>query len=366
MIDSLILQRVIPTYRVNVFRNLQSINPRILMVIGEDVPNSKVKNAKDLRGINLKKMKTVHFNILGRTLTWHIGLFFFFLRTKPKRIVCEAESHVIGYVTAVFYKLLFDRKVKLGYWCFIRIPGKEYDSKSLAERFKKYMRGFFDHFFLYHNYGKMGLIELGYEPEKISVVTNVGRVEKFKSLSESKIPKQTARELLNLPDDITLLFLGALDPNKDPMKLIDIQRFADFGVNLIFLGGGPRLKEIQSLAETTNSILAPGHIAEGLSDYLSAVDLLVVPSRGGVIISELLGFGIPVLVHQADGVERDIIQNGVNGYLLPDNNTSTFVSYITRAKKELIGSTIPEIQFDSMSMAKAVCDGLKRMSVEND
>lgn len=365
-VDSLILQRIIPVYRANVFRNVQSLKPEVMMVIGEDVPNSKVKNANELTGINYTQLKTVHFNILGRTLTWHRGLFSLLRKTKPKRIVCEAESHILGYATALFYRLFFNRKVKLGYWAFVRIPGREYNQNSLSQWFKKFMRGFFDHFFVYHNYGKQGLVELGFNPEKITVVTNVGRVEKFKKMAEAKISKAEARKRLNLPHEITLLFLGALDPNKDPLKLIEIQKLADFGVNLMFLGRGPCLDEIQALAKTNNAILAPGHVNERFSDYLSAVDLLVVPGRGGVVISEMLGFGIPALVHQADGVEFDIIEEGINGYLLPDNDTSTFVEYITRARTELIGRPMPEVLFDSMSMARAVSDGLELMSKTNN
>ena len=228
----LILQRVCAPYRIKFFAEFQKIMTNSTLIIGEDIPNSKVKNSQDLEDLNFIKLKTKHISFFGRILTFHKGLLSQFRKNKPDIIICEAESHVIGYLTAIIYKIFFNNKVKLGYWCFIALPGRVYNKYNPKELFKRNIRKLFDHFFLYHSYGKNKLLEMGINEDQITIVTNVGNTQRFNDLSKQKTEKSLAKKKLNLENECTLLFLGTLDENKRPEKLIEIMLSINKNVSL--------------------------------------------------------------------------------------------------------------------------------------
>ena len=354
----LILQRVCAPYRIKFFAEFQKIMTNSTLIIGEDIPNSKVKNSQDLEDLNFIKLKTKHISFFGRILTFHKGLLSQFRKNKPDIIICEAESHVIGYLTAIIYKIFFNNKVKLGYWCFIALPGRVYNKYNPKELFKRNIRKLFDHFFLYHSYGKNKLLEMGINEDQITIVTNVGNTKRFNDLSKQKTEKSLAKKKLNLENECTLLFLGTLDENKRPEKLIEIMLSIDIKTNVIFLGDGPLYEELKSL--NYKNVLVPGHVKSNIKSFLSAVDIMIVPGRGGMNISESLAFGLPVIVHQADGIEYDLIKNGRNGFIIEDSKITTYCYHIKEIMNEKF-EFINEVNFNARTMAIDMAKGCEKI-----
>ena len=123
------------------------------------------------------------------------------------------------------------------------------------------------------------------------------------------------------------MYLGSLDQNKKPIKLLDIYKKYPGSLNLIFLGEGELIHELKQLSFQKN-ILIPGFIKNGIENYLSAGDIMVVLGRGGVNISESLAFGIPVVVHQADGIEYDLIQDYNNGIIVKEGSPDSLLKQL--------------------------------------
>ncbi len=356
----IILQRVCPTYRLETFIHFQEKCTNSLIIIGDNIPNSKVKNTPNLSMLKHIKLRTRHLSFFGRIFTIHYNLLATLIKNKPDIIICEAESHLIGYLTALLYKLIFDKKIKLGYWCYIGIPGRNYKKYSFVEIFKKNIRNYFDHFFLYHNFGKKLLLSSAVDPKNISVITNVGNTKKFIELSKLRIAKIKAKKELGLENNVTLLFIGALDENKKPTKLFEIKESLRININLIFLGKGPMLDEIIDLKNGKSDVLVPGHVNSNIELYLSASDIVIVPGRGGINISESLAFGLPVIVHQADGIEYDLITNGENGFILPNDNTETYCTAIANIISDDFNFTNTN-HFSSETMAQSLIEGCNKM-----
>lgn len=333
-----ILQRVCPSYRIPLFRKLgETPGIDFKLLIGEDLPESKVKSSPDLSSLKIEKLKTRFIGWKGRVLPWHCGLIKTLRAFKPPVIICEAESHFLGYLQAIAYKVLFDRQVKLIYWCFIALPGES--KKAFYVRWiKKVTRSFFDAFLLYASFGKKVLVEEGYPAEKIFVATNVGAVEKFTALAENlKDTPQTAREKLGLPEQFTVLYLGTLDANKRPELLLDLGlRYKNHAAcNFVLLGGGPLLEPLRQRVSTEKleHVFLPGLVREGLPLYLRAADVLLIPGRGGIIISEAMAFGVPVIVHQADGTEFDLLQQGKTGLIVERGECQDFFQALEVLRK---------------------------------
>ncbi|MDG2266178.1 MAG: glycosyltransferase, partial [Candidatus Marinimicrobia bacterium] len=166
-----------------------------------------------------------------------------------------------------------------------------------------------------------------------------------------------AKQKLNLDNICTLLFIGSLEKNKKPNKLIEIMNSIDIEVNVIFLGVGTLYSELKDL--NNKNIITPGYVNSNIELYLSASDIVIVPGRAGMNISESLAFGLPVIVHQADGIEYDLIKNGENGFIIPDDKIETYCFFIKEIMNENFEFT-NDINYNANTMAMSMANGCKK------
>lgn len=373
-----ILQRVCTSYRVPLFQELSTdkdIDFRLF--IGRDVPKSKVKNAPDLKGINIIKLKSVFIKLRGHFFPIHTNLIKKLYEFNPDVIICEGESNIFGYFQAILYKFLFNREVKLVHWCFIALPGEDLSKKLIIGHLKAFFRKFFNAFLVYSSYSKMRLIQLGdVSEEKIFVATNVGNVEKMvKAYEKIDTSKSISRERLNLTDNFTVLYLGTLDENKKPNLILEIAKIdAMSEFNFVIAGEGILYDQLKSdiISNQLKNVHLVGKITNDLYQYLNTADLLIIPGRGGIVISEALAFGFPVLVHQADGTEYDLIINGETGLILNRGDIEDFkngilyFSNLTLEQKDSMSDTCRKLvtdKFNSVNMInqiKVMCNKLRK------
>lgn len=326
--EIVIIQRICPNYKLDLFRKIQEKNRNTVLIIGDSIPNSKLTNSSRINEINFIKLRSFTFKFFGRHVVVKPGLLATLIKLRPKIIICESESHPLGYLTALFYKMIIKKKTRLIKWGIFLMPGKK-EKKFLLDLYKYLVYKNFDHFFLYHTFGKKKLLDLNVPSIKQTVVLNVGRVEYFKKLKEKKIGKNNARNYLDIPNRITLIYMGALEKVKGVDLLVELAK-ADL-YNIIVLGNGPEFKNLKSVP----GILAPGHVSNPneLINYLCAADIGIVPGRGGVVISELLSFGIPMIVHQADGVEYDLIDSIYKGKIIDFANVENVIDAVNQIKQ---------------------------------
>ncbi len=71
----LILQRVIPSYHVELFKRVTSLENIICkIIIGTDTSKLKAKNASNLNGIDYEILPSKIISLLGRKIAYHKGL----------------------------------------------------------------------------------------------------------------------------------------------------------------------------------------------------------------------------------------------------------------------------------------------------
>lgn len=323
-----ILQRVCPQYRLGLFRKISAIpGLQVRLFLGEDVPNSKVRSASDISGIDSRKLSTRFIQFGARVLPWHRGLFRALEEFQPDVVLCEGESNFLGYIQALWYRRRHPR-VALIHWGGGGLPGDLVRPQSPKSRFKYFFQKKFDGFLVYSSFNKDWLVEMGHAPEKVVVATNVAdtrsHLERAVEMQESP---SLARAKLGLPERFTVLYAGAMDANKRPDLLLDLAKLTDSEqYNYVLLGSGAMLDQLRFRAETEalNNVFLPGRVNEELQLYYRASDVLIVPGRGGMVISEAMAWSLPVIVHEADGTEHDLVRDGETGFRLTQGDITDF------------------------------------------
>jgi glycosyltransferase involved in cell wall biosynthesis len=121
-----------------------------------------------------------------------------------------------------------------------------------------------------------------------------------------------------------VLFAGKLIPSKQPLALL--KAFAELGVKntaLVIVGQGPELEAMQAWTaqhpEATVRFLPFANQSEMPARYAMA-DLFVLPSIGpyetwGLAVNEAMHLGVPCLVSDQVGSQRDLVTDGETGWV---------------------------------------------------
>lgn len=140
--------------------------------------------------------------------------------------------------------------------------------------------------------------------------------------------QDAARELraqLRLPPDHqVILFAGKLVPEKQPAELLAaFLALRDSRATLVFVGEGPEKPALLATARAGGP--APVHFLpfanqSEMPARLLLADLFVLPSRGvfetwGLAVNEAMHLGVPALVSDRVGCQRDLVSPGETGWV---------------------------------------------------
>jgi len=324
-----ILARVCPEYRLDTFTKLLESNEfNFKIFIGEDQPNSKVRSALDLSKINYIQMQTKFIKFFNRMFYIHVGLKEELEKFKPNVILCEGESNLISYIRAIFYKAKHN-DVRLIHWSLGGLPGK---SSIIADFLKGLLHRNFDAFLTYSSYGKLRMIGLGHKETSIFVATNVCNTEKhLRDAEKFNITKTEARKKLGLDDKFTVLYVGTIDKNKKLISTLQVAKKTDQKrYNYLIVGEGREINVLKSFAKRNNlqNVIFAGKVTKDIGLYYHASDVLFLPGRGGMVISEAMCYGVPVMVHEADGTEFDLVVDKKTGYHVKSGSVDRYVEIL--------------------------------------
>jgi glycosyltransferase involved in cell wall biosynthesis len=123
-------------------------------------------------------------------------------------------------------------------------------------------------------------------------------------------------------DTLIIGFSGRLSAEKAPEVFIEVAKLCGDIPDICFVmtGGGPMASEISALAQKIPSQIkfVYAGLVDDVDEYLALYDVLVLPSRidgRPLVVMEALACGVPVIASNV-GALSDLIEDGVNGYLL--------------------------------------------------
>jgi glycosyltransferase involved in cell wall biosynthesis len=340
-----VLQRVLPRYRVSLFKALSNaLDGSLRIFIGEDIKNSKVRSTNDFEGLDVVKLPTRHFVVRKRCLTNHFGLIAALKAFRPKVIVCEGESNILNYAKVLLYFRIFSPNTALVHWSLGGVPG-EGAVQGLKRLLKLVLLSRFDSYIVYSSFGREALIRLGCDPKRITVAVNVSdTTTHLQAARRFGVNKAALRAELGLPNIFTAIYVGDFSKDKRVEVLLEVAaRTTSESFNFLLIGDGQELETIREIIKERNlkNIFLPGRVSwEAIARYYLLSNVFILPGRGGMVISEAMAFGLPVLVHRADGTEFDLVQDNITGLRLKNGDVDEILLALEKFR------TNPQMEID--------------------
>lgn len=136
---------------------------------------------------------------------------------------------------------------------------------------------------------------------------------------------EVLRKSLNIQSsDKVILYVGALIKRKKVDFLIkSFKKMAkkDPKVCLIIVGDGNERQSLEKLARELDipRVIFVGNKTDDVYKYFSMCNVFVLPGLGGLAINDAMICRKPVICSCADGSEKDLIEDGVTGYIIPES-----------------------------------------------
>ncbi|KYO66927.1 glycosyltransferase family 4 protein [Thermovenabulum gondwanense] len=170
--------------------------------------------------------------------------------------------------------------------------------------------------------------------ENVFKVHGVG-VELDKYYKDETVRFETRKKLGLNKDDICILTVAELIKNKNHKQLIDAMKIINKNnVFVFFAGNGEYEKVLKKYASENNldyKIKFLGY-RKDIPELLSASDIFCLMSyREGLprCIMEAMAAGKPVVATNVRG-NRDLVKNGINGFLVPVNDVNSTAEAINK------------------------------------
>jgi len=153
-----------------------------------------------------------------------------------------------------------------------------------------------------------------------------------------------------------LVFIGRLNPQKDPLFLLEaVALLLRLPWELTFIGDGPLMDRLQGKIAANglqDKVRSTGWLdAVEVHRVMAGADILCMPSQSEglpVAAIEALRHGLAILATDIPGL-RDVVDDGINGYLVPPGSVEAFAHKL----QWLIESDATLIAMKHASWAKA-------------
>jgi glycosyltransferase involved in cell wall biosynthesis len=320
--------RVLQHWRTPVFRRLASWPGfRFMALHGGDFPGTKAVNGKQLSGFEHRELATLRFDLarddnaipmpLCPTLPWHLW------RERPDVILTEGGSNLFNNFLTYAYAAL--TRTPIVWWTLGELRGEQALSRT-QRLFRWLVRQMELRATALLGYSSVAIEYFdrqGYPKERQFRAVNCVDTDKVMEETRKALPRVDAlRKQYDLEGKRVLLFVGALIPPKRLEDLIHaharlVKRHPD--LRLLIVGGGSHREALEREVEAIGAegVIFTGQVIDDVHAYFELGDVFVLPGLGGLAISEAMAHGLPVLATEADGCEVDLVEEGMNGYLLP-------------------------------------------------
>ena len=183
----------------------------------------------------------------------------------------------------------------------------------------------------YCSEGDRILPSYGIAPEKIFVTGNCTDTDTLYNVKKSVEQSETM-----LPKHTRILHIGRLVKWKRVDLLIDafksvLKNHPD--AELAVVGNGPEEENLKKQAVAlgiADNVKFYGAVYDEftLGRYMYESTVYVLAGMGGLSINDAMTYGLPVIVSVCDGTEKDLVKDGVNGFIFKNGDASDLADKI--------------------------------------
>ena len=160
--------------------------------------------------------------------------------------------------------------------------------------------------------------------------TNIYRYS-FTSLKEKDVYERPTndheraiqRAAMSIPGDRMVLAVGQFIPRKGFDVAIKAFELLPDHISLVLVGGGPEeqaYREIIQDQQLKNVVIVNFQKKKELIKYYRTADVFLMPTREdiwGLVVNEAMACGLPIISTTAALSALELVENGINGYLVP-------------------------------------------------
>ena len=364
----LVLQRIIPHYRVEFFKRLcQSTKLDVTLAHGQASPNSSLSSSPDL---DLPSVQlTNRFYRGSEKLVYQQGSISHIWRKRYDVVIAEFNPRIIS--NLLLGLRLRPRKTKLIWWG--HGFGRKFKSNNIISHLRFHLAKKADAMLLYSDHAKEQFAVIGYPRDRIFVALNSLDIDEI--LANAKL-------ILSGQHRFRVLYSGRLIKEKNLQLLLRAFHRAlprlKSDIRVTLMGQGHEEPHLRSLCEElhiANRVDFAGGVydVQSLADYYNSAILSVSPGPVGLAAIQCLAFGSPVLVASdaAHGPEISALKEGVNALFFPDGNIEAFAERIVEASADVAklakmskaGQTLAKEQYGLDNMVDAFERTVQRVAV---
>lgn len=360
----MIIQRLLPTYRISIFDRLAKQFDLVVL-------HTKLKSSiRQGNAVYAKKILFIKY-WKGESNLFLLP-FFSILKFRPQVIIHEASIGLISLpLTLILSKMMGIKFILWGHGYNVQ---KGFDPKSYNTKLRLIYYRFADKIILYGNNAKKKISTI-IDENKLVVALNTLDTEKFNSIKSQLLQKDKFSLLkeLNFKKKYNLIFLGRIVNRKNPSILFDILLYLNQKMTnqvcLHIIGDGPNLSTLIELANsyeiTSDKLKFYGAIydEEKLAKYLICCDILVNPGYVGLSIVHAFAYNCPVITFNQNATgpfhspEIEYLINNETGFLVNsvDELKIILYNYLTNYDEQVrIKNNIENFMVKNLSIENMV------------
>jgi glycosyltransferase involved in cell wall biosynthesis len=316
-------QRVLPNYRVKFFDRLATFCMEGLSIFaGEPRGSEAIQSASNLEVARHAMARNINILRGSAYLCFQRGLMDWLESWDPDVLILEANPRYLSNREAIRWMHTRNRPV-IG-WGLGASHSKGLFAGVRNGLRRRYLSSF-DRLIAYSTQGAEGYAEAGVPSERIHVAINSA------TLPPASMPK---REPFN-GRILRILFVGRLQARKRVDLLLKACHLVGKNPECWIVGEGPESLTLKKLAQDVYpkaEFLGSRH-GPDLERLFDQADLFVLPGTGGLAVQEAMAHGLPVIVAEGDGTQRDLVRDE-NGWLVEPGNIEDLLNALQDALED--------------------------------
>lgn len=313
-------QRVVPAYRLPFFWRLATLCERGLQVFaGEPRRNEGILAASELDTNLFFQANNLH--ILGGPLylCYQQRLLAWLQDWEPDALILEANPRYLANWRALRWMRERERPV-IGWG--LGAPTPKVIFANIRKDLRRWFLCQFDALIAYSTLGAEQYRQLGFRDDRVFVAPN----------AVAPVPAALPQKKTQTQMDQHVLFVGRLQARKRVDNLLKACAALEKQPVLTIVGDGPARRDLETLALAIypQARFVGAQQGGALGAYFRAADLFVLPGTGGLAVQQAMAYGLPVIVAEGDGTQKDLA-TPENGWLVPPGDLQALVQALREA-----------------------------------